>query len=206
MLGVAPRSRKRATYCAGVADSRNVMNVAWNMCGALTMAYACPVANLATVRASSVKRVVSNGKRPAFPKKQGGKMVAKTDYAFRKAYGLCVECGMEDADKGYVTCWRCRMAIRERKALARERRRKQHLCLVCGQKIQRYWIKKGSPLCSACRQKERERNAHRIEQLKAAGICRHCGKRPVWDGEMCGICRDRLREYEHVRRCERRAA
>ncbi|MBQ9407427.1 MAG: hypothetical protein IJU37_11915 [Desulfovibrio sp.] len=39
----------------------------------------------------------------------------KERYALLKSKGLCVRCGKEDADKGRVLCWRCRLNDRDRR-------------------------------------------------------------------------------------------
>ena len=44
-----------------------------------------------------------------------GKSAFKEQYQQRKALGICVRCGKEDAERGRVLCWICKMNDRDRR-------------------------------------------------------------------------------------------
>ena len=48
------------------------------------------------------------------------KAARKARYELRKAYGICVQCGKDDALPGKVLCWRCRLWQHDRRVPVKE--------------------------------------------------------------------------------------
>lgn len=138
------------------------------------------------------------------------RIYAKEVYYWRKENHICVRCGKESADEGYVTCLACRMEQREKsrerynldikvsRATLRAERRKAHLCQQCGKPVY-----KNHAYCYEhyLRQKRASREYSdrvRNKNFKAQGLCRICGK-PLCkrdDGKQSAYCEEHYKQYK----------
>ena len=141
--------------------------------------------------------------------------MSKTTYENRKAKGLCVKCGKEQAVKGKVMCADC---AEKQKIYRRETRayfKNMGLCPRCG-KNKLFGDEKECPECCAMmyevNRKSRERRnitamdyyRKDIQRLKKQGLCRSCRKMEVATGHTyCPNClvkhREKGRKYRRKR-------
>ena len=129
--------------------------------------------------------------------------------------GLCSRCCNVPADKGYKTCWRCRMNSRRvktyamsdeqkrRKAeLTKARRQKlveEHICVRCGKRPAREKFKDCGICAAKVNRRRRELKHQRGQSIPAymrgdGTYCKMCCK-PKCNGEkLCDECRDKARK------------
>ncbi len=150
--------------------------------------------------------------REAFRKHERERMRQRKAEA--RANGLCSRCCKEPANKGYKTCWRCRMNSRRVKTYAmsdeqrqckaeltkarRQKRIEEHICVRCGKRPAR----DGYTECALCADKY---NRRRREKAHERGVipremggnglyCRRCFKPKCHGERICPDCMDKLRE------------
>ena len=91
--------------------------------------------------------------------------------------GMCSRCFIRPADKGYITCWRCRANNNDGKPYKRS---------------------------DAQKARAKENAKARRKRLTAAHICVSCGKRPAQTGgKECRICRIRCNNRRRELRYQR---
>lgn len=91
--------------------------------------------------------------------------------------GMCSRCFIRPADKGYITCWRCRANNNDGKPYKRS---------------------------DAQKARAKENAKARREMLVAAHICIRCGKRPARERfQTCGICAAKVNRRRRELRYQR---
>lgn len=128
--------------------------------------------------------------------------------------GLCSRCCKEPADKGYKTCWRCRINSRrvktyamsdeekQRKAeLTKARRQKlveEHICVRCEKRPARDGYTECALCADKCNRRRREKAHERgviPREMGGDGLyCRRCFKPKCRGERICSDCMDKLRE------------
>lgn len=138
-------------------------------------------------------------------------------YDYYKSHGICVDCGQENAKRGYVRCWRCLINRRElqaerkaewsdekRNAInkqsnewwanARKERKENGLCPRCGGERK----DKKFVMCEKCRAKHNRQRANKrrengvlSDDLRGDGLfCNVCLKPVEHEGDkLCGRCK-----------------
>lgn len=128
--------------------------------------------------------------------------------------GLCSRCCKEPADKGYKTCWRCRMNSRrvktyvmsdtqkqraaELKKARNQRRIEEHICVRCGKRPARERFKDCGICADKCNRRRREKAHERgviPREMGGNGVyCRRCFKPKCHGERICPDCADKLRK------------
>lgn len=129
--------------------------------------------------------------------------------------GMCSSCFIRPADKGYITCWRCRAnnndgkvqkrsdaqkaRAKENAKARRERLIAAHICVRCGKRPARERFK-DCGICAAKVNRRRRELRHQRGQAVPAYMrgdgkyCKMCCK-PKCNGEkLCNECRDKARK------------
>lgn len=132
-------------------------------------------------------------------------MTNKERYDYRRANGLCVDCG-KPAIEGKARCLVCdkkasancetyRKEHREERRLKKRelyKYRIEHgLCGECGKPNSN-----GKAKCDECLQKANERSKRRRGYLKSIGRCPQCGAKVAPGWVYCPVCRLKNVEYE----------
>lgn len=146
----------------------------------------------------------------------------KTLYHSRKDQGLCVKCGKK-LDRDGVYCEGCNQKKNRENRENRKAWKKLNICPQCGKNIlygdeksclecknrryNYYWnVEKKLPEGERKRKSEQSQEAEkkRIAKRIQEGLCIKCGKRKAENGiQMCGICREKNREYYASKRREK---
>lgn len=135
--------------------------------------------------------------------------MSKGTYYYRKANGLCTDCGkeIEPERKGKTTCEACKEKNTKEAQETREFRRLLGLCPRCG-KNKLIGDEKNCPECRAINDKYVQRNMdlklksdyesrkRNRKKDRENGICTSCRKRKADVGyAMCDVCKKKRREY-----------
>lgn len=118
-------------------------------------------------------------------------MTKKERYEYRRANGLCVQCGKPiTGKKKQARCAKCRREHNQHQRERREYLRKLGRCYECGRPLD----EEGYTLCKKCREdrqkahyarcnswaNRRSRKARKRRNSRVAeGMCEYCGKAPV---------------------------
>lgn len=138
------------------------------------------------------------------------RIYAKEVYYWRKENHICVRCGKESADEGYVSCLACRMEQREKsrdrydpevkvdRATLRAERKAAHRCYQCGKPNYRNHAYCYEHYLGQKRANRDYTNKVRNKHFKEQGLCRICGKSLCKrnDGQMSSYCEDHYKEYK----------
>ncbi len=137
-------------------------------------------------------------------RKEYKKSWSKETYEWRKAHGICVKCGKNDARKGKVTCLMC--SFKSHNPMTEEQRKrhneadyiKRHTriaegkCPDCGKPAY-----PGHQRCYECmlrhRRQGREYQKRHEKGYAAAGMCIRCGKEPLPGRTVCAECLEKMR-------------
>lgn len=133
-------------------------------------------------------------------------------YQKRKSQGICVDCGKEKADEGYVTCTKCRTKQRISSQERREFYKSLGICPRCG-KNKLFGDERSCPECLAENAIIKKRSREKLkktdmdyfreyqERLKQEGLCRTgCGRKRVSGKTYCKSClikhNEKTKEYK----------
>lgn len=148
--------------------------------------------------------------RMPYKNKLDGRIYAKEVYYWRKENHICVRCGKESADEGYVTCLVCRMEQREKsrdrydpevkvnRATLRAERKAAHQCYQCGKPNYRNHAYCYEHYLGQKRANRVYTDRVRNKNFKEQGLCKICGK-PLCkrdDGKLSVYCEDHYKEYK----------
>jgi hypothetical protein len=122
---------------------------------------------------------------------------------FKKATGLCVQCGLPNDRKGKRICTRCESKESLRRGGRADEALRLRLCRQCHGEIEPQTLLR---FCARCRQAY----CKRMKQVRAARhnarLCKGCGRKPPAAARMlCVMCLAKNREYGMVRSTRRHA-
>jgi hypothetical protein len=126
-------------------------------------------------------------------------MPRKKVYQARRKAGICVACGKEPAQIGFVFCGKCREKDKARCRLRYQKLKTNGKCTLCKVKP----ATEGFTTCDECREKERIESEERRRLYAENGICPRCGKQNIYPGEKsCPDCLEKALEYNKTQRLD----
>lgn len=118
---------------------------------------------------------------------QQKKELMKSKYEERKAKGVCVKCGVNKPDIGYVMCEKCKEKVKEYSKAYQNRNRNRENCFVCGKPSF------GKYYCPECKAKYAQSKKEERMFYISRGICPICRQEDAFGGrQTCYKCWEKL--------------
>lgn len=122
----------------------------------------------------------------------------RLEQAIKKAHGICITCGRQDAEPGKTKCWACAMNDSDTSRLYYEKRKDRNICTRCGAKP----AVEGKTCCTDCLEEQTHKAMSRWNSRKAAHLCPICESPLPKDYKftLCPSCRRKKASSAYDRR------